>query len=438
MFSINDKSNTENIISLTSQGCMENRIANQILKNNKDINNIKSVWTEKNKNKYMEDNLENELEEYRTQIDNEQHDFEENLQFNQKITEHEFIEEITENTLYSTKNSSAECIMKLKPITRNDPDILNFVLSSGHGDFLESVYLEIQIGENLNGLSLEDKFNLLHTDISFSYSEDVIDKKNILTCIFTELCNEKNIIETEDTIQIPIYNFKNFKIDNFIGFPLILTTYKNISFILYNHKKIPYLYNSKLIIKMKCLQNKIKYIQENRYGFIPREFLILFNQETIIKNSYSNIPLSYKFIGKCLLLYFKPKENVDFFDYIIDYPIINSAKLILNDSKNITEYNQNQDGLYYDTDEILNFDFFGIKIYIIPLSEEFSTWEKILNATKNPHKNLIASGINFSKNNKSSLHLDISDSASKYDLVIDCLSFNTLKICGGIFGVGFV
>ena len=39
-----------------------------------------------------------------------------------------------------------------------------------------------------------------------------------------------------------------------------------------------------------------------------------------------------------------------------------SAKLILNDSKNITEYNQNQDGLYYDTDEILNFDFFGIKI----------------------------------------------------------------------------
>lgn len=395
----------------------------------------KSSWMEEIKNEYMEDNLEKELEEFRTQIDNEQRDFEENLQFNKKIDGHDFIEEISSNTslmnLITNKSVTSEINFTVNPTQQNNCQLFKIGRIC---DIIYNIYLEVKVPESFDGLTLQEKFALLHSDITLIIGGNIINKFNILTGLFMQICTGKKIIELEDTIQIPLFDFEIMstklsfehysKKQDFTlkGLPIINISVQSIDILLNTHEQLKN-FSFRLMIKAGNIDTKPR--SDLRAQFL--EFLMIQNQEQITTKSITNIDLHFYHLSKCFILYFKPKSNNDFWDFLTDYPLIENVGLSLNKIPPIE----------YDSEEILDFEIFGIKIYLIPFTKDFATWEKIYECMKNPLENLEASGINFSRLDAISLCLNGSESSKNFDLIINCLNFNFLKICEGFAGKSF-
>lgn len=411
------------LLASASFGIMNSKIENFLSGNSQ--YREKSLWINEIKEQYMEDNLEKELEQFRSQIDNEQRYFEDNLKFNEKIEGHDFLEEITclESIGNLINDSTSDSIFKIKPIKQNK-NVNSFNISR-KCDIIKSIYLEVKIGENFDNLTLEDKFALLHSNITIYISGQEFLSKNILSCIFSELCCENHIIEFEDTIQIPIFNFENFakKSDSKIkGLPLWLMTYSGIEILLNTNNQLHNL-SFEIIVNGKLCNSQLRKNMRKQNN----SFFMLQNQELIVTKEISNISLGFNHLCKCLLLYFKPKNNTDFWDFTMDYPSIEHVKLSLN----------NLSPIEYDSEEILEFEFFGIKIYLIPFSKDFATWENINSAMKNSLDNMSSSGINFNRIETALLNLDCSDSSKNFDLVINCLSFNIFMVKDGLSGFAF-
>ena len=82
-------------------------------------------------------------------------------------------------------------------------------------------------------------------------------------------------------------------------------------------------------------------------------------------------------------------------------------------------------------------EIFGIKIYILPFAEDFSSFEKINDAFSNPFKNMNSSGVNFSRIDDSVLEYD-SDNDNKENIIkMIGLSFNIYRIMSGMVGLAY-
>lgn len=107
----------------------------------------------------------------------------------------------------------------------------------------------------------------------------------------------------------------------------------------------------------------------------------------------------------------------------IEYPEIMEAYLIKNKSvESGTEL------ITWTYDNILSFEIFDIKIYVLPMSRDMSTWENINEALKNPLTN-----ISFNKNvcvghtDKVELRIDASFT-DDFITIINEIKPNILKV----------
>ncbi|AYV80349.1 MAG: hypothetical protein Gaeavirus36_2 [Gaeavirus sp.] len=335
-----------------------------------------------------------------------------------------------------------------------NPYLQNSTIFRAHSkclyDVIGKIYLQLELPNEQTELSLEEKFALLESTYSLEIGGSCIYQSDITTCIFNQLCINEYISEIDNTIQIPIYNFNNCsnKKLNINGFPC--PEYHEIRFS-FRMNKLLTKYKYKLILKNQYLGKIIKQklesiLKKSSYNFsldgLPSDDMMIsfpiMQSSTLTlyeQSSLSNIRLNFNLLSKCLLIYFKPIKNSNIWDFLYEYPAISNIKLSLN----------SQDPIIYEQDELLDFEFFGIKLFIVPLSKDFSSWENINSVLSDPVNNMSPDGLCFSKIDNARLSIELIDRSTNtsidkvtgFELVIECININLLRTLSGMAGTIF-
>lgn len=389
-----------------------------VIRENK-INFIsKDKWSENIMNSCFEDNLEYELEEWKNKSNNEIYEFENNLS-NNKIDNSEFLENISITTslfdLCTNNSKSSPTIFEILPekINYKNANYTHNFYIKNLCDSIMSVYLEIEFPNSFHFLTISELLDILNINFELWISNTLINKKNIITALMNELCCGNNILENENTIQIPIYNFiKQFNSSNF-GF-IYIGNYVNFQFNIpesINHFKYKLIVNGLLIDmneREKYFTNTFNFPIFQNYSFTHK-----------ITESLNKFRLFFDNQSKCFLINFNPiDKNISSDELLLSYPIITNIKLFVDDIKIIE----------YDSSELLDFNFFSIKIYVVPFAKEFGSWESILKLMKNEITEDNLNGINFSKYNNVVLHVELENHNNNFDIKITNISLNIIRI----------
>jgi hypothetical protein len=185
------------------------------------------------------------------------------------------------------------------------------------------------------------------------------------------------------------------------------------------------IHNSQLKFKLivngmvynKDILQKLKFDKEYNKG----EYLILQNQSFLV-NQMKTCKLYFNHITKFILIYFRPVNETNYWSLNEDYPSINKVSLYCNGYKALDFHNE----------DLLDFEVFGLKIYLLPFSKDVSDWESICETFKNPLKNLSSSGINMSRIDSMIMHIDYDkEPNNEYDMNVVGISFNVAQIGNG-------
>jgi hypothetical protein len=399
---------------------------NYVTKNNRKIDKEYELF---------EDNLEKELELERERFECDQKDFEKNLNFKDRLDFSEFYEETNQHDKLMELFSGYDYVdhtFIYNPIGSKTKKRFTIIRQC---DIIKDFVLQIELGESFDGLSIEEKYGILESEFELEIGGCRIDKTSILNALFIQICKGKSILERDNIIQIPIYDFNNMmykhdnKLSKFKGLPIISISYNEIRI---NLEVPPILSRFKfdLIVNGMLNQNEDrKTLAQGKW-----EFLVYLNElftEEYEENKFQKIRLPFNNPSKFVLLYFKPKiySNTNFFDFTTNYPLIENAELICNGIKclNFSEAD----------DEILSFDFFGIKIYLLPYSSDVDSWEKIQKMFQDHYENLNSSCINSSRIDNMMLKLDINGNSEGYSLKLNNVHFNVMRIISGMCGKAY-
>lgn len=392
----------------------------------------------------LEDDLEKELEMSRIQMECEVNDFEKSLDKKDKLDYNEFLNEnsytdtLKELFLGNKYVDYNEKIVLVKVTQDKDNMIQHYVANLICGiDIINNIFLEIELDESFSDLSSEEKYAILDSDVELVISGSTIDKSKILSCLFIQLCSGQKINEKENIIQIPIYDFNSLlykeakngeKYGNLKGLPLIAMQFSSIKINLFVPRILDK-FKMNLVLQAKVIDNidKKNLAQGNNLQFIIFQNQIYEHREKY----YNNIKLNFSNLSKFMLIYFKPKifTNTNFWDLSLEYPELEYAKLIFSGFFSLDFSDKD--------DEILSFDFFGIKIYLLPYSNDVDTWDKIKESFGNIYENFNHSFINFSRLENVKLNLDISGNKEDFDIVINNINYNIIQIMGGMCGLKF-
>lgn len=406
----------------TNNYCYERKLLTQLL--NKECKyNKKDDWEELF---ITENNLERELENHRFQMENEQNEFEKNMRTN---INPDFFEETTNDYIYDLGlgkiqilepdyllsesrggkiYSFSKCGLELKEV--------RFTLTNGM-DVVNKIYLELEL--DFDELSKEEKvLFLMNTTIELRIGGSTIDKGLLLSLLFYQICSGEKINYKDGKIQIPIYNFNSFTNNstNVSGLPLIGLCYSLVCFYIRTPLKLKRS-EMRLIVIGNCYENTIR---RNLVNYGNRSsFLMIQNQYTGADKCQPGFQckhrLNYNHIVKCILFYFSSED-----DDIIS-PNIETVKISHNKYSPIV----------YNEDEILSFEIFDIKIYLVPFSKDFSSWEKINETLSNP-KDMLIEGTSFGRLDTSTIEIETDERMDDLYVNYIGISFNCFETVSGM------
>ena len=387
-------------------------------------------WIEQINDEYL---LEKELELSRNNLENEKLEFEKNLILDNKtMLEDDFIREDEYNKLYDLIISKEDVKYAPTFFYIDNPKIngnqtkYNFTITR-NADTYTSIYLELHFDRYFDDLSTKDKYTLLNANVTLEIGGSEIITLNLLTCIFYSICHGGNIKQENNSIQIELFNF-NTLINDFYrktphGIPIISLQYHEIRINISLDKPIDN-------INMKLLINGIFQDTSLRRDLCvnQHEFLIFTNNKIINKNDTNNIHIDY-FYTKFFLIYFIPNDDyID--DLFIEYPEITDTYLMKKQYKNTNEITK------WSTDDILSFEIFGIKIYVLPMSRDLSTWEYIAETMKDPLNKMSLNNIRYT--GYESYYLDIDTTIDEsFNIMVNEIKPNILNISNGMAGLSF-
>jgi hypothetical protein len=266
--------------------------------------------------------LEAELENYRDGLEKEANDFEtdvsegvedfENNEQNQVLIEYTIPEKINV-LLYSNNNNEHYFSI---------PDTIKYI---------KNISLEIEIEDNQ--ICIDDKNHILNSRIDFTHSN----KDNIRACLITllmhQICRNNNIIEHENRLIIPIYDFDDCLINE--------------------NGKIKILINKLFKLKLSILIKTKNRQSNNKY-----QPIFMNNANFGGNNEY--------FFGKMFYI----NDN--------NQPVI--YRIIVKNTNCSIEYTNK---------DILIVEIWGIYLYIISFNKQYRTAEKIMNCFKKPIQYII-------------------------------------------------
>jgi len=312
--------------------------------------------------------------------------------------------------------------VKVEQICKNS-EFNFFIIESHNFDVINNFYLEIELDNNLDEITMEEKYALLNSRIKISTVGDTIEDVSIMACLCNQICYGNNIKEDNHIIQIPLYNFDTCvdKKYNVKGHPVCHACPR---IYLYLDNKIKH-FNYKIIANGQAYPKDIReHIKTSRYSHVILQSQYERGSLSIWRGRHK---LNFNHIAKYFLIYFSPDKNVDFWQMNENYPLICKLTLYVN-GKNVLEF---------ENEDLLDFEIFGIKIYLLPLCKEFSSFENINNTLKNPLKKLSSSGINLTCCNT---YIDIefeNEQVNTYNFNIICVDLNCIRITGGISNLAY-
>jgi hypothetical protein len=281
---------------------------------------------------------------------------------------------------------------------------LLFRINSSKIHYIDNIWLRIELPESLFDLTDKQKYSLLNTIITMRHGlYHQLSSNNMMSCIFNQICSGKNIKQNNNIIEIPLFNFDTMTANKrdstqigkqthtYRGFPMILT---DSTVDIYIHMPGQCIEDLKYsLICDGCGYGAVPFLGSmyNGCAFLHMQNTII-TEKTKIKHYLRLCGINK--IVKAIFIYFSPLT----YQINDQIPMIEKVKLSVEDT----------DLIYFEPDDLLDIDIFGIKIYVLPLSKEFSDWDHINEtfcSNGNTLKQLSPSGINLS--NIDCLHLHI-------------------------------
>jgi hypothetical protein len=304
---------------------------------------------------------------------------------------------------------------------------LAYVVKPGVLDVINNVYLEIELDNKFDDIAIKEKCELLNINVGFVTGGAHIDAvQKLVTCICNQICYGYSVKEYDNVIQIPLYNFDTY-IDekyNVKGYPMYLLKF---SVILYINNNIINRFKYKIIVNGQVYPKEVR----NRVTTSKYNHIILQSQhDTRLISDDRNLfkfKLTCSNVVKYILVYFLPKRNIDFWEMNENYPIIQKIAL----------YADRRQVLEFENEDLLSIEIFGIKIYLLPLCKEFSSFEKIHETLKNPLKKLSSSGLNLSFY---SSYIEIkfeNESLNQYQINVICVNLNCMRVAHSCTNLSF-
>lgn len=255
--------------------------------------------------------------------------------------------------LYQNKTNQ-DCTRKKKPIETNDNNFYSYEFTIDKaGEYIKSIYLELDLPRSIEILTLHEKFDILNTQIIFYLDNSVIDKSTVITSLCIENILGNTIKQFENKLQIPITSFFTFKKNNLTkGFPIGNLIFSSLKIILKSKIQL----NLQLFTNYLCINNNVK---RKKILQTPLECLYLQSKHQEIK---SRDKVTSQLIPLYSFLYFIPK-----FDDIYDLPMINKIN-IKNKFLHSNTFNDSKLELEYETDQLITLEVLDIQFYIIPYS----------------------------------------------------------------------
>jgi len=220
---------------------------------------------------------------------------------------------------------------------------------------IHNIALVVELPTLFTDLSVEDKFLLFTAKYYFNLMDQ---QENLLFYIFCERCKGNLVDDSSSTLIIPLYSFNN---------GLNLHNLKNIS-------------DSYLIIDNKLsgctFSLRVNWRKSNKAPAVTcKNTLGLgFLRKTHKLNNSGKYKLwsSSDFIVKYILIYFFPENASNYWDLNENYPIVTKATIKSGGTF-----------IEFENEDLLDFEIFGINIYLLPLSKELSSWDSIHEVSKN-------------------------------------------------------
>ncbi len=370
-------------------------------------------------NPCFEMDLEKELMEYNTKIEDEKYSLENDLSYNDKIDGQDLLEDCQFANSFCRMIGSHKDEIKFSSYCF-EPEIYEntyaFKVPRSGIDIIENAYLEINLHKNFNDLTILERYKILMINMELIIGVQRYFSTSMVVRLMTELCNENYINGCDEIIQIPVHNFMTMKYNDEKG--LRIPSWNHVMFKFSVDKDIQF-FDYKLISNGKMMDGERRHAL-HKFSKITKNVILNSDQYEFPSDTYT-FNLNFNHMSKCLIIYFEP---IDLETHILDYyPIITNAKLIID----------NVEVLEYDQFEILDFNVLGLKMYIVPLSADFGSWATIKKSLKNLHNFSSVGGIHFSRYGSIRLKLELENINDSYKVQIINLHMNIMiDNCGDI------
>jgi len=296
----------------------------------------------------LEEELERELEESR------------NYDLEVEDTEYQFIDNDMTSHMYGLyeliQNDSikeVEYVKCMKNQTNNTTrEHLKFFNIPNGCDVIDTIYIEVKL-DNMDMMK-QSIYDFFEAPFTIECGPQILYQSTVGCAYAMQYLAGRSILEKEENnhtiIQIPIYNFDSMVMrieeEDIKGLPLI---------------RLPY-YPIKILIEIELECNIMcrGYVYTNKYR---RGIAIDKNYKCISFQCEKNL----HGLLKCLVIYFHSYDD-------ITSPSIDSVEILC------------YDGTMHYINNTIPIEFSGTTIYIVPLSPDFSTLEKIQKKMESPEK----------------------------------------------------
>lgn len=298
-----------------------------------------------------------------------------------------------------------------------------------NGDTITTIYLEVELEENMtfNELTNSDKLQLFDICFDFTIGGSYVFKTTILTNLLMLFSQDVNIKLEGNKFQIPLLDFTKANIIKYsnngmndinlreedIGFPLCHLLFHDVRIGIDFRTKNLFTF---MKFKIMCCCKYLDIEQRKPIMNSPLEYLFL---ESFWEESDNlDVVRIYGRAVKIIVLYYKPLVN----DYI-DYPEIESIEVTMDDNT-----------LSFDKSELLSMELYDMCYTVIPLTSDFSSWKNINRTLKNPKKYMSSHCIH---SDHFKLNIDYTFKPDNFDVCVNCISINIFRFLSGMGGRAF-
>ncbi|AYV81969.1 MAG: hypothetical protein Harvfovirus89_1, partial [Harvfovirus sp.] len=309
-----------------------------------------------------------------------------------------------------------------------------------HADLVSNFYLIIEYDTLY--LDLEERLNLLDSTIELRIGGGTIYKYSLSTSLLFSQVRDKKVIDSDNQIKIPISILDSFVDDLF---PIMNLCYHDVFIYFDLNPKLQNKISHHISYTGYFYLGSVDPLFSNYYGenisgtHVTDEqtkkarrstadsffefYILQSTQISLQRNFLSN---EFRYLTKFIIFRFIPKKASTIYEYLDMQPQLDEIHVSLD----------NNPPLSFTQDKILTINFMGIKLYILILTPEISTLQKLKQTLKT--KDYLNSGINFNKINLVRFDFILDIPTEEFDVIATPINLNIQRMISGMSGVALI